>query len=528
MCYQKNVIELNKTILVSFVLLCLLPMSFLTDCKLSVKANPTTWTVDDDRVENPHADFTTIQEAINNATDGDKIIVHKGTYYENVVVNKAVSLVGEDRNSTILDGNEVGSVLSIIMVDNVSIEGFTITRSGLGSYNSGIFVDHADGNYISHNSITDNQYGISLYYSKYNTILNNTITENRDGISLYSSFSNTASENAITENTNGIFFYYSTGNVVSRNTLMENDYGILVFDSDENVFFYNNLVENHQQVYTYNSKNIWDHGTEGNYWSDYTGVDRYSGPYRNETGSDGIGDSPYIIAPQGTPPPPPHELRFDNYPLMGKFYDLTATSEGKTYHITTICNSAISEFRFEIGSETGNKIIRFNVTGKDNTAGLCRVMIPTKLMKYPRVILIDEEEIESTPLQPISNETHVYLYFTYIHSSHAVTIISSRVLYLYSELRDEYVRLDMAYLDLLEEYSILSGNCSLLQKSYDELISSYQEHLLDYSKNESNTRNLLYVFAAATAIFIIATIYLSKKAHAGKTEVSEGSKSSRP
>jgi len=495
-------------------------MSFLTDCKLSVKANPTTWTVDDDRVENPDADFTTIQEAINNATDGDKIIVHKGTYYENVVVNKGVSLVGEDRNSTIVDGNEAGSVLSI-MADNVSIEGFTVRRSGLRSYNSGIFVDHADGNYISHNIITNNNYGISLYFSNDNLILDNTITDNSDGISLYSSISNAASDNTITDNSDGIIFYYSTSNVVSRNTLMANDYGLLLFDSSENAFFHNNLVENYQQAYTYNSMNIWDHGNEGNYWSDHIGVDRYSGPYRNETGSDGIGDSAYIITPPGTPI---GSIQFDHYPLMGKFYDLTATSEGKTYHITTICNSAISEFRFEIGSETGNKMIRFNVTGKDNTVGLCRVMIPTELMKYPYIILIDEEEIESNPLQPISNETYVYLYFTYIHSSHAVTIISSKVLYLYNELLDDYVKLNMTCHDLLEDYDALSGNYSLLQGSYDELKSSYQEHLLDYSKNEYNTRNLLYVFAAATAIFIIATIYLSKKAHAGRTEVFEGSK----
>jgi parallel beta-helix repeat protein len=518
------VIELNKTILVSFSLLCLLPISFLTDRELSVKTNPKTWTVDDDRVENPYADFTTIQEAINNATNGDKIIVHNGTYYENVVVNKSVSLVGEDRNSTILDGNEAGSVMSIAS-DNVCIEGFTIKRSGLRSYNSGIFINRTNGNYIRNNTITNNNYGISLYFSNDNLILDNKITDNTEGISLYSSISNAASDNTITDNTNGIIFYNSAGNVVSRNTLMENDYGLLLFDSSENVFFYNNLVENYQQAYTYNSKNDWDHGTEGNYWSDYTGVDLCSGPYRNEAGSDGIGDSSYLITPPGTPA---RSIQFDYYPLMGKFYDLTATSEGKTYHINTICNSVISEFRFEIGSETGNKIIRFNVTGKDNTAGFCRVIIPTKLMKYPDIILIDEEEIEPTPLQPISNETHVYLYFTYIHSSHSVTIISSKVLHLYSEVRDEYVKLNMTYNDLLKDYNLLLGNYSLLQGSYDELKSSYQEHLLDYSKNEYNTRNLRYVFAAATAIFIMATIYLSKKAHAGGTEVFEGSKKSRP
>jgi len=54
--------------------------------------------------------------------------------------------------------------------------------------------------------------------------------------------------------------------------------------------------------------NVWDDGypSGGNYWSDYDGLDLYSGLYQNETGSDGIGDNPYIIA----------ENNQDRYSLM--------------------------------------------------------------------------------------------------------------------------------------------------------------------------------------------------------------------
>lgn len=54
---------------------------------------------------------------------------------------------------------------------------------------------------------------------------------------------------------------------------------------------------NAQQVYSHNVVNVWDddYPSGGNYWSDYTGVNNFSGPYQNETGSDGIGDAPYII-----------------------------------------------------------------------------------------------------------------------------------------------------------------------------------------------------------------------------------------
>jgi hypothetical protein len=57
--------------------------------------------------------------------------------------------------------------------------------------------------------------------------------------------------------------------------------------------------------------NFWDIGypSGGNYWSDYTSVDSYSGPYQNETGSDGIGDTPYII----------DEDNQDNYPFMSEY-----------------------------------------------------------------------------------------------------------------------------------------------------------------------------------------------------------------
>jgi len=490
------------------------------DCKISVKADPTTWTVDDNRVECPDANFTLIQEAINAASDGDIIYVYNGTYYEKVIVNKIVSLIGEDRDSTIINGGSIGSVITI-MADNVNISGFTIQCSGPKYDDAGIYVDHHRGNGISHNTITDNFVGIALHFSSNNVVSDNTISlNNHDGIRLYSSSNNVvsgntissnndvgigfysssnnvASGNAITNNYDGIGFYSSSNNVVSGNAITNNYDGIyFTLDSENNIIYCNNFNNTHQVEC--NSRNIWNVGDEGNYWSDYTGQD---------LNANGIGDTKI-----------PH-LGVDYYPLMGMFSDFTVALERETYHITTICNSTITEFKFEIGAETGNEIIRFNVTGKDGTVGFCRVRIPTEFMNYPFIVLVGVEEIVPTLLD-VPNETYVYLYFTYIHSSHTITIISSKTLHLYNELLDEYAKLQIdlynlntTYYGLLNNYSVLLGNYSQLQKSYHELNNSYQEHLLDYSKNEHNIRNLMYIFAATTAIFIITIIYLSNHAH---------------
>ena len=522
---------MSKAILTSFAILCLLSLLFLTECKLSVKASSTTWIVDKDGT----ADFKTIQEAINNATSGDTIFVHSGTYNEHVIVNETVSLVGEDRDSTIIDGNETGSVVKIT-ANNVSIEGFAIKNSGTHTieYDSGIFVDHSSGNNISHNMMINNDYGISLYSSINNVVSGNMMINNDYGISLYSSINNVVSGNTITNNYEGISLYYSVNNVVSYNIISSNNYeGISLYYSVNNLLSYNTIINNYAGMYlalyssnntiylnNFNntlrqvwsgSANIWDNGLEGNYWSNFNGPD---------SDGDGIIDIPYII----------NENNTDNYPLMGILSVFNVTSERETYHVTIICNSTISEFRFEIGLETGSKIICFSVTDEHSTVGFCRVRIPNELMNYPYIVLVDAEEIVATKLN-VSSETHAYLYFTYIHGAHTIRIISSKTLHIYYELLDKYDKLqtdlynlNVTYYDLLNSYGFLLGNYSQLQESYHELNHSYQEHLSDYSQNVCNIQNLMYIFAATTAIFIMTTIYLSKHRHASNTKVFEDKK----
>ena len=50
----------------------------------------------------------------------------------------------------------------------------------------------------------------------------------------------------------------------------------------------------------------------GNYWGNYTDVDQFSGPYQNETGSDGVWDNPYVI----------DENNIDDYPLIPELHSI--------------------------------------------------------------------------------------------------------------------------------------------------------------------------------------------------------------
>jgi parallel beta-helix repeat protein len=442
-----------------------------------------------------------IQEAINNANPGDTIFVHQGVYYENVVANKSVSLVGEDKNLTIIDGNETSSVI-FILANNVCVKNFTLRKSGTLPYDSGIRIEQSSGNIISNNIISNNYDGISLFSSGNNVISGNIISNNYEGITLIASSDTVISGNIISNNYkyDGISLFSSGNNVISGNTIALNGYcGISILYSISNVIYRNNF-NNTVQVQS-NSINVWNYGFEGNYWSDYVGQDM---------NGDGIGENPYIIDANNQ----------DDHPLLGMFFEFEVVLKKNVYDVTIISNATISDFKFEIGSETGNKIIRFNIIGEDNTTGFCRVMIPIELMNNTFIIFVDDEEISPVILE-ITNEIHVYLYFTYSHSSQVISIISSRMQYLYNELLLRYTmlqvylyNLNLTYYELLNRYDILFSNYTQLLNDYNELNASYQKYLMQYNENMSNFQNLIYIFAALTAIFIITTVYLSKHVHA--------------
>lgn len=296
--------------------------------------------------------YPTIQSAINNANDGDTVFVRSGTYYEHVVVNKTIALVGENIGTTIIDGNYVGVVVNATH-DAIGISGFTIQKSGtvwnIGGppYSAGIYMRNvtdcsvvgnkftddaaaiqlefgADGNVIANNTMTSVGLGWGTFDASMNSFIGNNVTSSGRGLGLnVNSDNNTISGNRITAPEWVVALHACHYNNVTENYIANGQIGIYLPDSSYNRIYHNQIVNNVQQASLQgfpSHTNYWndDYPSGGNYWSDYVGVDVHSGPNQNMTGSDGIGDTPLVLDQNNT----------DRYPLMNSQSSLIGDVNG--------------------------------------------------------------------------------------------------------------------------------------------------------------------------------------------------------
>ncbi|MGB8780214.1 MAG: NosD domain-containing protein [Candidatus Bathyarchaeia archaeon] len=457
----------------------------------------------------------TIQATINNASSGDTIIVPSGTYRESLSINKSLSIVGENRTTTIIDGDGADNVISISS-DNVTIESLTITKTTSGLSGGGILVSRSTGVVINDTQITNTSTGLTLDLTTNCAFSDDVIANNTNAVLIYGSSSNVFSSNAVLDNSLGVVFSgYLNNNLFSGNTFSDNIVDVfLSSDSNGNVFYHNNFLDENPIQVNAPSTNVWSREGEGNYWANYN----FSGP---STG--GIGDEPYYIDKNNQ----------DNYPLMGVFSSYDITYNNEEFQVTIISNSTVTDFTFEVSRETGYNIVSFSALGEDDTFGFCRMTIPKSLMYYPLIIVDSEGEVATSLLSASDNAT-TYLYFTYPHGDQSITVISSEALQLQSELNDEYAELqadfdslnatyqaeianvNSTYEALLNSFGLLLQNFSQLQSNYLALNSSLQNNLANQSQSMQNIHNLTYIFAATTAAFLITTVYLSTRANGNR------------
>ena len=249
--------------------------------------------------------YNSISEAMKYANKDDTIFVYNGTYFENLKFFKSLKLIGEDKESTILQYNGSDEIVSII-VDGCTFNGFTVRNSIGGAY-SGINIE-SNNNVITNNIIENNSgWGIYMYYSLNNIIANNTFINdglnivgditnwnthtvenntvngkplifyknmyNKEILSLnagqiilvnctnltiqnsnisnvdqaivlgYSSYCSIIKNN-LSSNIFGIRLNYASNSSISENFIENNDYGIYIIHSNDNEIFKNEIYSN--------------------------------------------------------------------------------------------------------------------------------------------------------------------------------------------------------------------------------------------------------------------------------------------
>ena len=271
-----------KKIMTISVILILYLLTFVSSIS-ALYENKTIYVDDDGGV-----DYTSIQDAIDNANQGDTIFVYKGTYYEHIFINKTISIIGEDANATIITSLELKDVMQIFNANYVTVSGFSIQNTlPYNGYLAGIYIKNASNTLIGNTIITGCYDGI-LLKSSHNTISNNIIKFNKNGICfghyrsdlffcnvgnyagnyLFSHNDNNISRNEIACNyETGITLTYTQLNTITENTLLENRIGINLRDCKDNVIQHNNFLGNNLQAFDM-SVNHW----QSNYWDDWIGL----------------------------------------------------------------------------------------------------------------------------------------------------------------------------------------------------------------------------------------------------------------
>ena len=256
-------------------------------------------------------EYTTINQAIENASENDLILIPPGTYAETIDLNiSSLQIQGTDPEKTIISGNKTGDVIHI-SADNITIQNISIKNSGNGAYDAGVYI-HASHVNIKNTIISYCYHGIYLHQdTNNNTIENNVFSFSHNGLYGIQTKHNIIENNVFHDNREyGMYIrFYSDENTIINNTFEANDVGIRVKSSLENVIASNQFKDHidkgiyvccgakhnlfYQNVFINNTNhaydsldNNWFYNGKGNYWDDYTGSD---------ANNDGIGDEPYEV-----------------------------------------------------------------------------------------------------------------------------------------------------------------------------------------------------------------------------------------
>ena len=192
-----------------------------------------------------------IQDAIDMANSRETVFVHSGIYYEKVDICKSITLAGENKVTTVIDGNKLGDVVTT-KCNDVIILGFTIQNSGPSGFDHAITCSENRNAQISNCIIKDNAGGIRFNSVSDSTINNCEIYQNlQTSITIYEKSNNIQIKNCIIKNNGDIYI------------------GGIHISSATNIDIKGCQIDNnHCGISLVNAKyvNIYDNTLDGNSW----------------------------------------------------------------------------------------------------------------------------------------------------------------------------------------------------------------------------------------------------------------------
>ncbi|MGA7077005.1 MAG: NosD domain-containing protein [Halobacteriota archaeon] len=302
--------------------------------------------------------YRTISKAVAAANPGDVIQVGPGTYVENIVVDKPITIVStKGAQATVVKASDTSKDVFLLGGTEIRIEGLTITGGYAGvafgqTSNCmitkcvvngnvfGVYLAGATSNLVSNNNLNNNGFGIYLDGSSGNKLAGNSASYEKggggkaslsDGIYMYNSDNNNVAGCDLSNNNNfGASFYHSRNNNFSNNTFSSNaqfgvrlrdgannnkfsfntfkanvENGVLIINASGNTFYFNNFADEKSHFYTQEGNNInstkrLNYTYNGNLFSGFVG-NYYSDYVGADSDGNGIGDSSFAR---------------DNYPLV--------------------------------------------------------------------------------------------------------------------------------------------------------------------------------------------------------------------
>jgi parallel beta-helix repeat protein len=242
--------------------------------------------------------YSKIQDAIDNATNDDTVFVYHDSspYYENILINKSITLLGENKNTTAIDAQGLGGNVVSITEDGVIFSDFSVLNWAGNMSRNGIFIQadnctiariiftcthiwygyealrlyRSNNNNITDNIISHADHGITMEYSSRNNISKNFITDCWGvGFLMRDSNDNTISGNIIVNNSYALDVGYSLNNKINSNEISYNIHGFMISYSLKNIIMKNNFRENiDYDAYNFFSfQPFWRNTWNANYWN---------------------------------------------------------------------------------------------------------------------------------------------------------------------------------------------------------------------------------------------------------------------